>query len=65
MDATPAAPEDSPAPARTCWCVINHPVTQGERAELVKAIDYARAIGDVAALPLLLARLTGPCPARS
>jgi hypothetical protein len=52
-------------PARECWCVINHPVTDKERAELSEAIAYAREVGDLQALPLLLARLTGPCPARS
>ncbi|WP_327349638.1 hypothetical protein OG772_20360 [Streptomyces sp. NBC_01321] len=50
---------------RQCWCVINHPVTEQQRAELNEAITYARRIGDAAALPLLLARLTGPCPARA
>ncbi|MCX4858305.1 hypothetical protein OG426_30560 [Streptomyces canus] len=66
MNTTPTTPpEDGAAPARQCWCVINHPVTDEERAELANAIDYARDIGDLEALPLLLARLTGPCPARS
>ncbi|MGW3827816.1 hypothetical protein ACWEAF_37515 [Streptomyces sp. NPDC005071] len=67
MDTVPEAPEPqaAPAPARQCWCVINHPVTDAQRAELGEAIDYARRIGDAAALPLLIARLTGPCPART
>ncbi|WP_127356478.1 hypothetical protein [Actinacidiphila soli] len=63
---TPAAePKAAPAPARQCWCVINHPVTDAQRAELGEAVTYARNIGDLEALPLLLARLTGPCPART
>ncbi|MFI5799088.1 hypothetical protein [Streptomyces sp. NPDC051677] len=66
MNDTPAtSPEDGAARARQCWCVISHPVTDEERAELAKALDYAREIGDAEALPLLLLRLTGPCPARS
>jgi len=66
VNTTPATPsEDGAAPVRQCWCVINHPVTDEERAELAKAFEYAREVGDAAALPLLLARLTGPCPARS
>lgn len=67
MDTIPEAPEpeEAPAPARQCWCVIAHPVTDAERAELRESIAYARRIGDTAALPLLLARLTGPCPART
>lgn len=67
MDTVPEAPKPQaePAPARQCWCFIAHPVTDAERAELDEAITYARDIGDAAALPLLIARLTGPCPART
>nr|WTB35218.1 hypothetical protein OG781_42315 [Streptomyces sp. NBC_00830] len=67
METIPEAPEPkaAPAPARQCWCVINHPVTAAQRAELGEAIGYARDIGDLEALPLLIARLTGPCPART
>ncbi|UGQ10534.1 hypothetical protein LO772_27365 [Yinghuangia sp. ASG 101] len=47
-----------------CRHVIAHWTTEAERQEIVDAIDYARRIGDVAALPLLIARLTAPCSAR-
>ncbi|MDX2849268.1 hypothetical protein PV342_12515 [Streptomyces sp. PA03-3a] len=57
---------DTPAPAAAaCFCVIAHPTTPEERDEVSKALAYARQIGDVEALPLLVARLTGSCPARA
>ncbi|MFE2578841.1 hypothetical protein [Streptomyces sp. NPDC059378] len=57
-------PEAQTAPARKCHCVINHPVTDEERAELDEAFGCARAVGDSLGLLLLVARLAGPCPAR-
>ncbi|MGW3246602.1 hypothetical protein [Streptomyces sp. NPDC001070] len=54
----------APAPA-ACFCIIAHPVTPEEREEIGKALAYARQIGDLAALPLLIAQLTGSCPARA
>lgn len=62
-----AAPaRDGPAANRTRQChhVIAHWTTPDERQAILDAIAYARRIGDLAALPLLLDRLTAPCEAR-
>ncbi|QIJ62570.1 hypothetical protein [Streptomyces sp. JB150] len=48
----------------TCHHVIAHWVTDDERKQINDAIDYARQVGDLQALPLLLAQLTEPCDAR-
>lgn len=66
MNATPPEPEQQPEPptTKTCWCVIAHAITPAERAEVSEAITYARSVGDTTALVLLIARLTGSCPAR-
>ncbi|MEU7400735.1 hypothetical protein [Streptomyces sp. NPDC044948] len=48
-----------------CHHVIAHWTTQEERQQITDAIAYARRIDDLAALPLLLARLTQPCDARN
>ncbi|GAB2714627.1 hypothetical protein [Streptomyces bullii] len=48
----------------TCHHVIAHWVTDEDKRQITDAIAYARQIGDVEALPLLLARLTQPCEAR-
>jgi hypothetical protein len=66
VNTTPPEPEQQPEPptTKTCWCVIAHAITPAQRDEVNDAIAYARSIGDMAALPLLLARLTGSCPAR-
>lgn len=64
MNATSPEQQPEPPTTTTCWCVIAHAITPAQRAEVGEAIDYARSIGDVAALPLLIARLTGSCPAR-
>ncbi|MER5698896.1 hypothetical protein ACWDBO_44930 [Streptomyces mirabilis] len=48
----------------TCNHVIAHWVTAEERQQIVAAIAYARRVGDMAAMPLLLLRLTSPCEAR-
>ncbi|MFB7442885.1 hypothetical protein ACFC01_32030 [Streptomyces mirabilis] len=53
------------APAAACFCVIAHAVTPADRERISKSIDYAREIGDLQALPLLLLQLTGRCPARA
>jgi hypothetical protein len=47
-----------------CHHVIAHWVTAKDLEQINGAIDYAREIGDTAALPLLLAQLTLPCQAR-
>lgn len=47
-----------------CRHFIAHWTTEAERQEIVEAIAYARRIGDVGALPLLMERLTAPCSAR-
>ncbi|MFE3413462.1 hypothetical protein ACFXMT_35690 [Streptomyces mirabilis] len=39
-------------------------MTAKERQQIVAAIAYARRVGDMAAMPLLLLRLTSPCEAR-
>lgn len=66
MTAVPPEPANPPeaTPTKPCWCFIAHAVTAAQRAEVSEAIAYARSIGDMAAVPLLLARLTGDCPAR-
>ncbi|EST24364.1 hypothetical protein [Streptomyces roseochromogenus] len=48
----------------TCHHVIAHWVTDEDQQQINEAIAYARQIGDLEALPLLLARLTQPCDAR-
>ncbi|MCZ1001205.1 hypothetical protein O1M63_29130 [Streptomyces mirabilis] len=53
------------APAAACFCVIAHAVTPADRERISKSIDYARKVGDLQALPLLLLQLTGRCPARA
>ncbi|MFC0041030.1 hypothetical protein [Actinomadura rayongensis] len=50
-------------PTRRCWCVINHPQTPAERAEVAASLNLAREIGDLNAIRLHLLMLTGPCPA--
>jgi hypothetical protein len=41
---------------------VNHcAVDATTRRRVVEALDSARTVGDVAAVPLLLAQLTGPC----
>ncbi|MCX3059579.1 hypothetical protein [Streptomyces beihaiensis] len=47
-----------------CHHVIAHWVTDEDRQQINHAVAYAREIGDIQALPLLLARLTQPCNAR-
>ncbi|QKV90383.1 hypothetical protein HUT19_41120 [Streptomyces sp. NA02950] len=46
-----------------CRCVIAHPTTPSEAADVVEGIRYARQVGDGTGLLLGLARLLGPCPA--
>ena len=48
----------------TCHHVIAHWVTDADRQQITDAIAYARQVGDLQALPLLLAQLTQPCEAR-
>ncbi|MDX3020109.1 hypothetical protein [Streptomyces acidiscabies] len=48
----------------TCNHVIAHWVTEDDRQQITGAIAYARNVGDLEALPLLIARLTGSCEAR-
>lgn len=65
---TQAPANDTPAndtPAAVCFCLIAHAVTPDDRERISEAIAYARDIGDLQALPLLLAQLAGPCPARA
>ncbi|MFF4504856.1 hypothetical protein [Streptomyces sp. NPDC001401] len=64
MTDTQPQPQASP-PAAACFCVIAHAVTAADRERIRNAIDYAREVGDLEALPLLLLQLTGPCPARA
>lgn len=47
-----------------CRHIIAHWTTAAEREQLLDGIDYARHIGNLTALPLLLLRLTQPCDAR-
>lgn len=47
-----------------CRHIIAHWTTAAEREQLLDGVDYARHIGDLTALPLLLLRLTQPCDAR-
>lgn len=58
-----SAVADPPTPP-TCHHVIAHWVTDAERQQINEAIAYAREIGDLEALPLLLLRLTQHCDAR-
>jgi hypothetical protein len=44
-----------------CQCLIACAVDGPTRKAAVEQLDYARTIGDVAAFPVLIARLTGPC----
>lgn len=47
-----------------CHHVIAHWVTEEDRQRIAEALEYARSVGDLAALPLLIAQLTQPCEAR-
>ncbi|WP_033819769.1 hypothetical protein [Kitasatospora sp. MBT63] len=53
--------------ARRCHCLVAHPTTDAERAEIVNAITEARRINDSGGLLINLARLTGAgtCPANA
>jgi hypothetical protein len=44
-----------------CHHLIHCAVDATTRRLVVQALDSARTVGDVAAFPLLLAQLTGPC----
>jgi hypothetical protein len=44
-----------------CHHLIHCAVDATTRRLVVQALDSARTVGDVAAVPLLLAQLTGPC----
>jgi len=44
-----------------CVCLISCAVDGATRKAVVEHLDYVRRIGDIGVLPLLLARLTGPC----
>lgn len=44
-----------------CRHLIHCAVDATTRRLVVQALDSARTVGDVAAFPLLLAQLTGPC----
>ena len=45
----------------TCGHLFHCAVDATTRRRVVEALDYARGVGDVAAVPVLLAQLTGPC----
>ncbi|WP_433145010.1 hypothetical protein ACQPZ8_01290 [Actinomadura nitritigenes] len=57
-------PEERTGVPTRCYCLFNHAITEQERAEVRKQIDYARRIGDTRGLLVHLTRLTGECPAR-
>ncbi|MDX3694951.1 hypothetical protein PV726_32360 [Streptomyces europaeiscabiei] len=60
-----AGPEATDAAAiPQCHHVIAHWVTDTDREQIKAGLAYAREVGDLAALPLLIARLTLPCQAR-
>jgi hypothetical protein len=44
-----------------CRHLFHCAVDATTRRRVVEALDYARTVGDVAVVPLLLAQLTGPC----
>jgi len=44
-----------------CVCLIACAVDGATRQAVVEHLEYVRRIGDIGILPLLLARLTGPC----
>jgi hypothetical protein len=44
-----------------CHHLIHCAVDATTRRLVVQALDCARTVGDIAAVPLLLAQLTGPC----
>jgi hypothetical protein len=44
-----------------CRHLIHCAVDATTRRRVAEALDYARTVGDLAAVPLLLAQLTGPC----
>ena len=47
-----------------CHCFIRHARTIGERAEVVKALEYARSVSDPTGIALAIASL-GKCAADS
>lgn len=48
---------------KTCFCIFYHPATPEERKRVVKALEYARKVGDSNGTAIALAQL-GRCPAR-
>lgn len=49
------------AAQHACRHVIACAVDGDTRQAVIRDIEYARAVGDAGALPLLITRLTGPC----
>jgi hypothetical protein len=45
----------------SCLCLIACAVDGTTRKAVCEQLDYARRVGDVGAIPLLIAQLTGPC----
>jgi hypothetical protein len=46
---------------KPCRHVIHCAVDTDTRAGVIRNLDYARRVGDMAVVPVLLAQLTGPC----
>ena len=53
----------SPESRDECHCIVYHPGTPEERQKVVDHLEYARKIGDVGDIPIIIAQL-GPCPSR-
>jgi len=47
-----------------CHCFIRHAISQAERKEVAKQLEYARKLGDTNGIIIAMAMLTGQCPAR-
>jgi hypothetical protein len=49
---------------KRCHCLVRHPQTPQERAQVVEALRRARELGDTRGTMLAVWALSGRCPAR-
>src|SRR5262245_504515 len=51
------------AALQPCHCLFRHPNNEDERKQVIKALEYARSVGDSHGITLALTQL-GPCPSK-
>ena len=52
------------AKVKECRCIIKHVTSEAERKRAVSNLNNARRTGDTTTVMILLAALTGKCPAK-